>query len=140
MVGSITHCTGYTAAAVAWQARVWTLGIDAEPNEPLPEGVLGPTASAAEIAHLDSLAVADPRVQWGRLLFCAKEALYKAWYPVQGRWLGFEDVDVQLSPDGWFRCRLLTPAVDAGPFARCQGRWALDQGVLLAAVSLPSAD
>ncbi|WP_395727006.1 4'-phosphopantetheinyl transferase [Nakamurella sp.] len=136
VVGSITHCTGYTAAAVGWQAELSTLGIDAEPNEPLPAGVLGLTASAAEIAQVDSLAAADPKVQWGRLLFCAKEALYKAWYPVQHRRLGFEDVDVKLGRDGWFSCRLLAPTVDVGPFARCQGRWALDDRVLLAAVAL----
>lgn len=136
VVGSITHCAGYAAAAVAWRTGLRTVGVDAEPHETLPDGVLELTASAAEIAHLDALVATDPRVHWGRLLFCAKEALYKAWYPVQQRWLGFEDVDVRLSPDGWFRCRLLTP--DAGPFVECSGRWALDQGILLAAVSLPA--
>ncbi len=140
VVGSITHCAGYAAAAVARSPRVLTLGIDAEPNEPLPAGVLGLTASAAEIARLDPLAAADPTVQWGRLLFCAKEALYKAWYPVQRRWLGLDEVDVQLGRDGWISCRLLAPTVDSGPFAHCQGRWALDDRVLLAAVSLPATD
>jgi 4'-phosphopantetheinyl transferase EntD len=138
VVGSITHCAGYAAAAVAWRGRMLGLGVDAEPNEPLPDGVLRLTASAGEIAQLHSLAAADPRVQWERLQFCAKEALYKAWYPVQQRWLGFEDVDVQLGRDGWFCCRLLAPTAD-GPFAKCRGRWALDQGLLLAAVSLPAA-
>lgn len=140
VVGSITHCAGFAAAAVAWQARLPTLGIDAEPNEPLPDGVLGLTASAGEIAPLHSLAAAEPRVQWGRLLFCAKEALYKAWYPVQQRWLGFEDVDVRLDPAGRFHCRVLAPGVDAGPFAECSGRWALDDDILLAAVSLSAGD
>ncbi len=138
VVGSITHCAGYTAAAVAWRADLRTVGVDAEPNDALPDGVLGLTASADEIAHLDALAAADPRVQWGRLLFCAKESVYKAWYPVQQRWLGFEDVDVRLSPDGSFRCRLLTPDAAAASFAECSGRWALDDGALLAAVSLPA--
>lgn len=131
VVGSITHCTGYAAAAVAWNSRLLSLGVDAEPNEPLPEGVLGLTASAAEIAHLDTLVAADPRVQWGRLLFCAKEAIYKAWYPVQQRWLGFEDVEVRIGTDGWFHGRLL--AEIGSPFDDCRGRWALDDGVLLAA-------
>lgn len=135
VVGSITHCAGYAAAAVAWRSRLLSLGIDAEPNEALPDGVLGLTASRAEIAHLDSLVAADPWVQWGRLLFCAKEAIYKAWYPVQQRWLGFEEVDVRLSPDGWFRGRLLAPI--GCPFDDCRGRWALDDGVLLAALALP---
>jgi 4'-phosphopantetheinyl transferase EntD len=38
VVGSITHCAGYRAAAVARVADLITIGIDAEPNEPLPDG------------------------------------------------------------------------------------------------------
>lgn len=138
VVGSITHCSGFAAAAVARRAQLRTLGIDAEPHAPLPDGVLALAASAAEIDHLDALVAADPRVHWGRLLFCAKEALYKAWYPVQQRWLGFEEADVRLSPDGSFHSRLLLPPAAAGPFARCHGRWALDGDLLVAAVSLPA--
>lgn len=140
VVGSITHCAGYAAAAVARRSQLLTLGVDAEPHERLPDGVLALLASAAEIAHLDTLLAADPWVHWGRLLFCAKEAIYKAWYPVQQRWLGFEDADVRLSPDGSFRSRLLIPPAAAGPFAQCRGRWALDGDVLIAAVSLPATD
>ena len=141
VVGSITHCAGYAAAAVAWADHLRTVGIDAEPDEPLPDGVLELTASPGEITHLAALAAADPRIHWGRLQFCAKEAIYKAWYPVQQRWLGFDDVDVRLDPDGWFDARLLAPPVQgAEPFAHCRGRWCVDGGVLLAALSLPAVD
>jgi 4'-phosphopantetheinyl transferase EntD len=136
VVGSITQCAGYAAAAAARRSQLLTLGIDAEPNEPLPGGVLGLTASSSEIAHLDRLAATDPRVHWGRLAFCAKEALYKAWFPVRRCWLGFEDVDVRIEPDGWFHCRLLVPVPDAARFQECHGRWTLDDGRLLAAVLL----
>lgn len=45
VVGSITHCDGYRAAAVAYTRDVVSLGIDAEPDEPLPnDGTLGPIA------------------------------------------------------------------------------------------------
>ncbi|WP_442812969.1 hypothetical protein OG930_28490 [Streptomyces sp. NBC_01799] len=36
VVGSITHCTGYRAAAVALRARVLSVGIDAEPVHRCP--------------------------------------------------------------------------------------------------------
>ncbi len=136
VVGSITHCAGYAAAAVAPRSQLLTLGIDAEPHEPLPDEVLALTASTAEIDHLDTLFTADGRVPWGRLLFCAKEALYKAWYPVQQRWLGFEDVDVRLSPGGWFDVRFR--AASGSPFDDCRGRWTVDGGIVLAAVALPA--
>ena len=40
VVGSMTHCAGYRAAAVARARDVVTIGIDAEPHAVLPEGVL----------------------------------------------------------------------------------------------------
>ncbi|MGH3325491.1 MAG: 4'-phosphopantetheinyl transferase family protein, partial [Streptomyces sp.] len=50
VVGSMTHCDGYRAAAVARVSDLMALGIDAEPNLPLPEGVLGSIALPAEAA------------------------------------------------------------------------------------------
>lgn len=47
-VGSITHCAGYRAAAVARDEDVFTIGIDAEPDEALPADVLGLIASSTE--------------------------------------------------------------------------------------------
>src|SRR5213592_4895962 len=52
VVGSITHCLGYRAAAVAWQLDVLTVGIDAEFHEPLPTGVLEHIAVDSEWAWL----------------------------------------------------------------------------------------
>ena len=42
----------------------------------------------------------ESRVCWDRLLFSAKEAVYKAWFPLAGRWLGFEDADRRRRPSG----------------------------------------
>lgn len=120
VVGSITHCAGYAAAAVAPRKHVLTVGIDAEPNEPLPDGVLGLTASTTEIDRLDALATVEPRVRWERLAFCAKEAYYKAWFPVQGTWLGFEDVDVRIERDGHFHGRLLVPTPHSARFRHAE--------------------
>ncbi len=39
IVGSLTHCEGYRAAALARAGDVLSLGIDAEPHAPLPDGV-----------------------------------------------------------------------------------------------------
>jgi len=40
IVGSITHCDGYRGCAVARVTDLRSIGIDAEPNEPLPKGLL----------------------------------------------------------------------------------------------------
>src|SRR3984957_6533699 len=47
-VGSITHCTGYCAAAVGRREDYRAIGIDAEPNEPLSQDVLELVATVEE--------------------------------------------------------------------------------------------
>ena len=84
IVGSIAHCAGYCAAAVARAQDLVTIGLDAEPNAPLPGGVLELISLPAERARLRELAAASPGTGWDRLLFCAKEAVYKAWFPLTG--------------------------------------------------------
>jgi 4'-phosphopantetheinyl transferase EntD len=85
VAGSLTHCDGYRAAAVA---RGGFVGIDAEEYEPLPPEVRdvvigGPPGG-------------DPLLD--RVVFSAKEALYKAWFPRTGRWLDFTDARIDLDP------------------------------------------
>lgn len=80
VVGSMTHCAGYRAAAVASRTRVRAVGIDAEPHEPLPGRVLGAIARAEERERLAVLTAECPQVRWDRLLFCVKESVYKAWF------------------------------------------------------------
>ena len=40
------------------------------------------------------LAAMPDELHWDRILFCAKEATYKAWFPLTRRWLGFEDAHI----------------------------------------------
>src|SRR5262249_33599292 len=61
---------------------------------------------------------------WDRLLFSAKESVYKAWFPLARRWLGFEEADVTLDPAGRFTARLLVP----GPVSGFTGRWTVHNG------------
>nr|WP_079047198.1 4'-phosphopantetheinyl transferase superfamily protein [Streptomyces changanensis] len=132
IVGSMTHCQGYRAAAVARDTDLRALGIDAEEHLPLPDGVLGLVASEGERAHLAELARPRPDVHWDRLLFSAKESVYKAWFPLTRRWLGHEEAELAFAVDGTFTARVLLrdPAVPAEGFT---GRWAVD-GVLAATV------
>lgn len=131
VVGSLTHCAGYRAAAVARAEDVVTMGIDAEPHEPLPDGILDQIAGPTEMAHLAEL---RDGCDWDRLLFCAKEATYKAWFPLARRWLGFHDAEVTIDPVGWtFSSRLLVP----GPVTGFSGRFVATPAHLLAAIVIP---
>jgi 4'-phosphopantetheinyl transferase EntD len=141
VVGSITHCAGYRAAAVARADDLAGVGIDAEPNGPLPDGVEGLVTTADEPAMLRRLAEADPTVHWDRLLFSAKESIYKAWYPLTGRWLGFGDALLSLDPAaGTFtgRVRIDGARTDGGPpLTELHGRYVVERGLVITAVTVP---
>jgi 4'-phosphopantetheinyl transferase EntD len=145
VVGSMTHCRGYRAAAVARSGDFHALGIDAEPNEPLPAGVLDAVALAQERGELSRLAAADGMTCWDRLLFCAKESVYKAWFPVTRRWLGFEDAAVTITlgtidpAHGTFAARILVPAVTntGHPLTHLDGHWLRTNDLLITAIALP---
>ncbi|MFF2012627.1 4'-phosphopantetheinyl transferase [Streptomyces sp. NPDC058195] len=134
VVGSMTHCRGYGAAAVAHARRITALGIDAEENAPLTEGVLAYIARPEERAALARLPV-TATAAWDRMLFSAKESVYKAWYPLTRRYLDFHEATVSFALDGTFTARLLVPAPPA--LARLHGRWAADHGHVVTAVAVP---
>jgi len=140
VVGSITHTEvgehGYCAAAVAHRRLLEGLGIDAEPRLPLPvelwPRVLDPEEGRAV------LSAEQPGVL-ARLLFSAKEATYKAVYPLLGRFLDFSDVHIELLPaPGHFEAEIAGVPHPTPAGARLVGRYLMDGELLLTAVFLPA--
>jgi 4'-phosphopantetheinyl transferase EntD len=143
VVGSLTHCDGYRGAAVGHAHAVRSIGIDAEPHDVLPEGVLPAVSLAEERSWLGSSEARSAHVHFDRVLFCAKEATYKAWFPLTRRWLGFEDARIEFDIDpsgtaGTFSSTILIdPAALSGPpLTRLDGRWFVSDGLVLAAITL----
>jgi 4'-phosphopantetheinyl transferase EntD len=141
IVGSITHCDGYRAAAVALTKDVVSLGVDAEPDEPLPDhDMLDLIALEQERVRLRELAAGTPGTSWDRLLFATKESVYKTWFPLARCWLGFESAEVVIDAhEGTFTARLLVdgPLVNGSPLTLLHGRWLACQGLLMAAIVFP---
>ncbi|MCX5096609.1 4'-phosphopantetheinyl transferase superfamily protein [Streptomyces sp. NBC_00365] len=136
-VGSMTHCAGYRAAAVACRGDVVSLGVDAEPHEPVPEGIVAMVALPEEQRMLADLARHDSTLHWDRLLFSAKESVYKTWFPLVGSWLGFDDAVIDIDPDGGvLRARLLREGRDreGRQLRELHGRWRVGRGLILTAV------
>ncbi|AYG80729.1 4'-phosphopantetheinyl transferase Npt [Streptomyces hundungensis] len=140
IVGSMTHCRGYRAAVVARHGDVRALGIDAEPHRPLRDGVLTAVALSDEQDEVAALLHRAPAVRWDRLLFCAKEAAFKAWFP-QGvrrggaRPNGFHDIKVTFGGSGGtFRAVVLPGLPEA---TSLEGRWLASPELLLAAAVRP---
>ncbi|MFJ9143216.1 4'-phosphopantetheinyl transferase family protein [Streptomyces griseus] len=155
VVGSITHCAGYRGA-VAARAEVWAaLGVDAEPARPLPTGLLDLVATDPERRMVAGLSRSSPEVPWDRLLFSAKESVYKAWHPATGRWIGTLAVEVAFTADGLFTARVRPERTEPPPERRrpaatgrgvprpvggaysYPGRWHVGGGLLLTAVAVP---
>ena len=68
VVGSMTHCAGYRAAAVARSDELFGVGIDAEPHAALPDAVLDLVLRDEERARLPALTDAYPDLHWDRIL------------------------------------------------------------------------
>jgi 4'-phosphopantetheinyl transferase EntD len=136
-VGSITHCDGYVAAAVAATDVMRSVGIDAEVHAPIPDGVLHRIARPEE---LEWIATRDgDGVCWDRVVFSAKESVYKAWYPLARRWLGFEDATLTFAPElGTFAASLRVPGPVIGdqPLAGFAGRYLVRDGFVLTAIAV----
>ena len=140
VLGSLTHCDGYRAAALARVGTVSSLGIDAEPHEPLPDEVLRTIARPEERPRLKELDSVRPDIHWNKVLFCAKESVYKAWFPLAHRWLGFEDASVRFAMSGAFDVELHVPGPTVGDavLTTMHGRWQVRNDLILTAVVVPA--
>lgn len=139
VVGAITHCAGYRACAVAPASEWLTIGVDAEVDDVLPPGVLGDIALPEERRWIE--AAVDPGPSWDRLLFSIKESIYKAWFPLTGSWLGFEDASVAIDREqGTFvaRLRVPGPVVGGRRLDGFAGRWLAAEGLVLSAIAVPA--
>lgn len=90
ITGSLAHDDDMAVAAVAAVAGIGALGIDVEPALALPDEIFSLVAIPE-----DRIDAADRQLA-GRILFAAKEAVYKAAYPLDREVLGYEDIGVDL--------------------------------------------
>lgn len=125
IVGSMTHCRGFRAAAVAKSTQVHAIGIDAEPNMPLLPDVLSAIAVPHELGVLQDMAPRHSGIALDRVIFSAKEAVYKAWYPTHGSYIPHHQIQIDLR-DKEFRATL-TDTTGAHIF---WGTWAVAQGIV----------
>ena len=91
VVGSLAHDHDFAVAAIGLRRDLTGLGIDIEPAETLPDDLLPMVCTEWEHAAIAGDALA------GRMLFAAKEAVYKAVNPIDGVFLDHHDVEVDLA-------------------------------------------
>jgi len=134
LVGSITHCDGFAAAAVGFASAYRSLGIDAEVAAPVPADVEELIMTTTEYARIRSL---DPVL--GRVIFSAKESVYKARFPLTGEWLDFADLETELDlSTESFVVHLDRPSARSGAEGETTfaGRFLVSEALILTAVAL----
>jgi 4'-phosphopantetheinyl transferase EntD len=131
--GSITHTSRYCAAAVVARKDIASIGIDADTRGPLPGGVADAILRPEEQQTLSSAASFA-----GKLVFCIKEAFYKAYFQLAASYLDFQDAHVTLMPsERRFEIRVVGEYAAAWSRERVfEGRYAMDDARIYAAVAL----
>ena len=138
VVGSLTHCGGTCAAAVAQADRIAGVGIDVESAEPLADELLHLVCVPAERAWLE----ASPEHSRGvlaKLLFSTKESVFKCFYPLTGVFLDFQDCEICIREEaGDFTAVLQHPRLPPDlRGAELRGRFARDARHLFTGIARP---
>lgn len=92
VIGSISHTDCFCIAVVAFTENLQSVGVDIEAATPLEGDLIAMVCSDMEQAR-----IAGPdSAQLAKLIFSAKEAAYKAQYPLTGMLFGFDHLDISL--------------------------------------------
>lgn len=128
VVGSITHSESVCAVAMASADRYRSIGLDLERSAvkgSLASMILGPTEPPGYAA---------PELL--RIVFCAKEAVYKCLFPIHARFLAFSEVEIRLDTTARsFHARLRGSIAGNNALASTQGLYETGaSGVLVALI------
>ena len=140
VTGSISHDATSCIAVLARTEQYRALGVDIEPAAPLPGDLLDEICVPSERAWLDKLP-AGRRFLMARALFCAKEAVYKAQFPLTRLMFGFDAIELRLDEHGpGFAARFTRPvgAIRAGSIV--SGLYGSAGGHMLAFVTMGAAE
>lgn len=121
IVGSISHCGGSAAAAVARRADIDGIGLDIESNEDLDRRLVPMICRSDERTQLGD---EDTRYLLAKLVFSAKESIFKCIWPQVRRFVDFQEVEIRLNLDaGTFSARPQSDDLPTASFRRLRGRF-----------------
>ena len=107
IVGSITHDGQHCVAAVSGANICRGIGIDLEKNVSIEPDILALIAHAYEMEIYNNCSF-----NWGKIVFSAKESVYKLLYPLYGVFLDYKDVVIYIDvATNNFEAKVLSNAV-----------------------------
>jgi 4'-phosphopantetheinyl transferase EntD len=136
IVGSISHAGLHAAAAVAWSRHYRALGLDIEEVGDMEADALALIATDAEVR---AAALRIPANCAGRLVFSAKESVFKCLFPLLGRFIGFHEVVLHLEGDD-FHIELAGTSGDSGVAAALRGAWCIEGSLIVTGAWLAPPD
>ena len=97
--GSITHSAGFAAVAVGLKKEINGIGIDLESfSSSLDIKISRHVCVASELKWLESLEIRQARRAL-RIIFSAKESIFKCLYPRTKTYFSFKDAEVYVNDD-----------------------------------------
>jgi 4'-phosphopantetheinyl transferase EntD len=138
-VGSISHGAGYCGAVVARRSTCAGIGFDAESWGRVRPPLWRRIATPPELAWLRAQSQ-EAGERWATVLFSAKEAFYKAQFPVSASFLGFQAAAFHPVGEAGFEIELLREVAGVGRTGdRFAGRVARCGQRCYTGISLPAA-
>lgn len=138
-VGSISHSRSLCVAIVARDINYCGLGIDIETDAGLGRDLQRIICRPEERARLGALGSFEEEA--AKLVFVAKEAMFKAYYPATNVFLEFSDVLIEFdAPYETFRAKLIPEHAGSLAGLRCfGGRWGRIKSHAVASVTIARA-
>jgi len=139
VVGSLSHTGHCAAAVVAPAARIWAVGIDLEPWEPLPAEILTRICRPEEIHRLRSGEAPDHHQ--AKIIFSAKESLYKCLWPHLRTFISFHEMEIMLAGEkqSW-TAKSHTDKCASDLIRRLQGRYRVTDGLIVSSACILPVD
>jgi len=126
LVGSITHTGGAAAAVVAKSTDVLSVGLDMEGIDPLTPDIIAMICLPEENPDRDGTRA--------KLLFSAKESIYKCLYPLRNEYVDFLEMEVAIDEAAaTFAARPRAARLDPQLIARLQGRYIYESHFVISA-------
>ncbi|NBB96598.1 MAG: 4'-phosphopantetheinyl transferase superfamily protein [Alphaproteobacteria bacterium] len=140
LTGSITHTARDCIAVVSDSPEITALGLDMEVASPLESALWPEICTMPEMHWLASLGPSQ-RGHFAKLLFSAKEAVYKAQYQVSRQMLEFHDLCLSMDlTNHRFEAHLKTEVAGLRTGAVLAGRFVILGAAFITSVELQDDD
>jgi len=129
IVGSISHAGNAASAVVAKTSDLQALGIDLEIREPLDPPLIKMLCRPEELIWLNRSTAADG---FAKIIFSAKESLFKCVWPTLRRFIDFQDIEIRLESDfGRFTAIAHSEEIPGDLIGQVQGRYTQTDALII---------